>query len=271
VKGQIYKNAASVLVLLAASDKDGFDILERLSDNAQLLLQRPAHFVLNYEDATSAIAEETRRETSIYIEKVGHCDYCPAPVFRADYGGRSTTELCEESHHDLDQFDGKIAGWVYWQRAWTFQEWALASDLDVVLEGDASEERLTNVKTAIFTIGVVLSQYKLQQGRYAALKVGISQEEAQRRLNIIKCLFPIENLMLCYDEVDKEEYDFQASFPTDVAVNNVLALKEESKSAPSSRATHPELAAFKTTHPPSHLRAHLAHLHTISPTCIGGA
>ncbi|KAK6438653.1 hypothetical protein LTR95_005147 [Oleoguttula sp. CCFEE 5521] len=217
--GDIYNNASRVSVLLPACDARAYQLLATLSFIAKQILDRPAHFIFNYEDAVAALAEATddaSRRTGKQAVPADESFYRPA------YGARATSELCAEFVTCLQTFDAIVKDFHYWSRAWTFQEWAMASDADVSLETDAVGAqhalvrhcRFTSVKSSIFSAASLIAQYISLEGPYAKAHFGLSRGPIADFFHLVKRLFPLEAQMLAPDEVDTREYLFQSQMPS---------------------------------------------------------
>jgi hypothetical protein len=96
---------------------------------------------------------------------------------------------------------------MYWQRAWTFQEWSLASDIDIACEIHLglSAEVVSNLKAVVWGAGQLLAKYKLRQRAYAAIDQGFPGADIPAHFDRIKRLFPYVDLILTDNEVDEKE------------------------------------------------------------------
>ncbi len=161
--GSIYKNARSTAVLLPDSDVKAFDLLLRLSKLAKSILDRPAHFYLNYEDAEVALSEHLQEEKEAYTSSAGPVFWSACSPSFLDYGQPTTSELCKEFCSAFYEFELQLPSFQYWQRAWIFQEWSLAQDIDVGTGG----HQIKNVKTLVFSAASLVCQYRVSQGDIA--------------------------------------------------------------------------------------------------------
>jgi len=203
VMGHIYKNASCVSVLLPKSDKTAYDTFKTLELYAKVILARRFNFLDNseYEFTNPDTGERTKVLTSVCQDFI-----------------RNIVNLAQ----NLDTF-------AYFRRAWTFQEWALANDLEVAVEGgdgqraqgqDGEEHRnegatCRNIKSLILGAAMLISRYKILQHQYVEINLGagISRGKIPPLFNIVKSLFPDEDLFLSYEEVDPKKVSFQANFP----------------------------------------------------------
>ncbi|KAJ1559747.1 hypothetical protein HK405_009512 [Cladochytrium tenue] len=203
--GRIYDNAMKVCVLLPAEDVAAFVVLFRLTVAAETVLTYLPAFSQN-EDI------EVR--------------------------GKQLSEYCKDYWRLTSEIEDKLGGWSYWSRAWTFQEWTLASDIDVGLEGAfgsresyvaiASDmpqiDRVPSVKLKAWMAGSGLAKYKLAEGQYAAVSQGFPAAEAATRFEAVKKLFPYADYMLTPDEIDPDEKQFAAAFSAIAASQGKLDL-----------------------------------------------
>ncbi|KAK6431761.1 hypothetical protein LTR95_012079, partial [Oleoguttula sp. CCFEE 5521] len=217
--GDIYNNASRVSVLLPACDSRAYQLLATLSYTAKEILDRPAYFIFNYEDAVAALADAaanaSRRTGKQAVPE-------NEDIYRPTYGVRATSEQCAEFVTCLQTFDAIVKGFQYWSRAWTFQEWAMASDIDLGLETDVADSQhakiryrpFTSVKSSIFSAASLIAQYISLEGPYAKAHFGLSRGPIADFFNLVKRLFPREAQMLAPDEVDTREYLFQSQMPS---------------------------------------------------------
>jgi hypothetical protein len=112
-------------------------------------------------------------------------------------------------------FQSKLAQYKYWTRAWTFQEWPRAYDVEVALDG--SDDRvfpaLQKVKSTIVYAAIMIADYKLRKGQYALIDLGWSYGFAKPHLDKIKRLFPFEDAFAAPDEISTSDIRFQTAFP----------------------------------------------------------
>ncbi|PPQ66402.1 hypothetical protein CVT26_011272 [Gymnopilus dilepis] len=186
--GHIYRNAKCVSVLLPISDKPAFDCLVEIKKNARLILLHYRNFIDN---SDFTITDPDTGET-----------------FHA------LTEICQLFLKNLQNLSDHLHRFSYWSRAWTFQEWALARDLEIALEG-GSADSCFNLKSLVLGAAMLISRYKILQHQYAEIKLGegITHGRVPPIFESIKALFPDEDLFLSAEEIDPKEVSFQANFP----------------------------------------------------------
>src|SRR5262249_12814351 len=125
---------------------------------------------------------------------------------------RRLKEVCQDFFKKLLHFSKNLSTWTYWRRAWTIQEWSLARDITIALEGLPSVS-VAEVKSSIFAAALLVAEYKLEQGQYAHIDPGFSRGEAAMRFDSVKRMFPYEDTLLSFDEVDERRRRFQSFFP----------------------------------------------------------
>jgi hypothetical protein len=194
VMGDIYKNAEAVLVLLPEADQLLLDHLLDLRRN--VLLQ----------------------------DEMGLLD-----------SEKIKSETFNDSHGiEIDAFIGKLREFrygldrsVYFRRAWTFQEWALARDVNVACENAQSNQNwlklVPQVKSCVIraTIRLVMHQRHFRD-RSVPFKTRVADLPAL--VDEVKSIFPHEDVFCSSEEVDWEERIRDINFPT-TGMNHMLGLR----------------------------------------------
>ncbi|KAI9766107.1 MAG: hypothetical protein M1840_006814 [Geoglossum simile] len=194
VMGSIYRNADRVSVLLPAGDSIAFEFLCTIECHAMVILCHHQNFLDNSE---------------ITI---------PFPT------GESLSQITQHLMENTKRLRTHTSLMAYWNRAWTFQEWALAKDLEVAVEGGQAQT-CSRLKSVALGAGMLVSKFKLLYGQYAKINVGFDRTAIVEAWENIKCLFPEEDLFRTYEEVDSEEVSFQTNFPH-FGVNKQLGLHD---------------------------------------------
>lgn len=195
VMGDIYSNARSVAVLLPKSDGDAYKMIEEMADLASLINSRQSVFDKNHRDAE-------------WFE-----------------------QRCKRFFALANEFEQNIHKWIYWKRAWTFQEWALAYELGLTWEGSASLVNLANIKTPILKAATTMVVYTLQCGEYALVDTGLSRGAARTVYANIRRLFWDEHAFIPPDAVDETEAKSEAFIPS-TGFRNVLGLRQAVRDLP---------------------------------------
>ncbi|KAH0836404.1 hypothetical protein J3R83DRAFT_8004 [Lanmaoa asiatica] len=104
--------------------------------------------------------------------------------------------ICGGFIQHLLQFTMQLDQYVHWSSTWTFQEWVLANDLEIAIEGGSATETAP-------------------MGDYAEIKLGTGMTRGMiiPLINAVKAAFPNEDLFLSYDEIDAEQRLFQINSP----------------------------------------------------------
>ena len=234
VMGTIYKRASKVCVLLPKTDLIGYELLKTLSANAKQILSRPAPFVFNREDSDEVGAENKQQQEDdaalpVDVRGPNNGPQQASALYRE---GPSTSNLCQEFLTDLDKLVEHVPKLKYWQRAWTFQEWSLASETDVQVEASPASGKLCSVKSSVFSAASLLGQYALHNrvvGEDARIDYGRSRMDIRASFAIVKRLFPVEDCMLANDEMNTEELAFQSQFPS-TGCDQLLGLRTTPRS-----------------------------------------
>jgi hypothetical protein len=124
-------------------------------------------------------------------------------------------------------FEEKLHQWVYWKRAWTFQEWSLAQDVEITWEEATAFDMapLRYLKSSIFSAAVMLANFKLQNGQYSNINFGFSRGQVQRRFDTVKRLFPYVDYLLSSEEIDQKLVTEQVISPSVEGTDHMLGLR----------------------------------------------
>ncbi|KDR77509.1 hypothetical protein GALMADRAFT_266960 [Galerina marginata CBS 339.88] len=200
VMGDIYKNAKCVSVLLPASDKGAYDCLEAIERDAKIILFHRWNFIENSE----VTFDDPSTGESVKV----------------------LTMVCQLFLENLKRLGEHLHQFGYWSRAWTFQEWALARDLEVAVEGGSSARTVFNLKSLVLGAAMLISRYKILQHGYVEIELGdgLSRGMIPPIFNAIKAVFPDEDLFLSYEEIDAKKVSFQANFPH-LGVTDLLGIR----------------------------------------------
>ena len=190
VMGDIYSNARSVAVLLPKSDGDAYTLIEEMGDLANLINTRKRVFDKNHED------EETKW----------------------------LGQKCKRFFALADEIERNIHKWIYWKRAWTFQEWTLAYELTLSWEGSTKFINLARIKVPILKAATTMVIHAMQCGQYAVVDTGVSRGSATTVYAHIRRLFPDEHAFIPPDAVDETKARLEAFTPS-VGVRSALGLR----------------------------------------------
>ena len=192
IMGDIYGNAQTVLVCLPTSDIEAFSLLQQIIAAALDTVTKPW-------------------------------------LFGQHAGGEQEENMsgsCQAFYHNISILNQRLHEWLYWRRAWTFQEWALARDLEVGYEGLSSKLKLKHIKAIVLQAALSMASYKLHAGQYGSVDLGFSRGEVPARLAMIKRLFPREDFFTSNENVDHEKHLYQTVFPH-FELDQVLSLQDK--------------------------------------------
>jgi hypothetical protein len=183
------------------------------------------------------------------VDAKWHFDYLPERSYYPRSDGKDPFDGIEETGAIAKKFfeaikdlDYELQKHTYWQRAWTFQEWCLAHEIEIACDGSMSGPSnisiLQHAKSTIVFVAIMIADYKLRKGQYARMKLGLSRGEVVTQINAIKRLFPFEDAYASYDEINQSELRFQIAQPN-FGTNEVLGLR------PTPHAERPPEQKFK--------------------------
>jgi hypothetical protein len=179
VMGNIYRHAQTISVLLPMEDKEAYDGLKRLGIAAHAVVKRHKDLGMLRDDQFPSSLED-----------------------------ESLERLADQFLADLKRWAENVGLWTYWQRAWTFQEWATAREIEVRWEGSAKHEGLSNIKNVIvMATTVIVNWKKLQPKRHTALFTVESlftqmqvRDDYGPYMHLVKAHFPFEDFLVGDDE-----------------------------------------------------------------------
>jgi Heterokaryon incompatibility protein (HET)/MYND finger len=214
VMGDIYSHAECVSVLLPMSDGEAFKLLESVTDTAGKLLDRKWQF-------------EYSQERSYDIQLPDGSWKRNTP----DNELKDTSILAQKYFEEIRKLEEALPRFTYWKRAWTFQEWSLAHDIEiarddtsVAISSPPNISKLEHVKSQIVYVAIMMCDYKLRRHQHANIDVGFSRGFAATKLNSVKRLFPLEDVFLSFEEVNRSELVFQIGMPNE-GTNEILGLR----------------------------------------------
>jgi hypothetical protein len=137
------------------------------------------------------------------------------------YDAFAASQMDEELSEFANDFSVLIKAWMenlhrwkYWSRAWTFQEWAMAREIEISYENAPGNEGLSNIKNVIVEASTLLGHWR--KATATATAAGIEAERLLQQvhlredlgfeLNAARALFPFEGLLVADSE---EEMDNQ--------------------------------------------------------------
>jgi hypothetical protein len=202
VMGDIFGKAERVSVLLPPSDEEAYQNIAEIVRIAKVLLKRKWAFDLKAGD------------------HLGESE--------PDEGITATGHLVRRFFRAIEKLKVDLPKYLYWRRAWTFQEWSLAHDIELALDQPVDAATvfctLQNVKSTIVFAAIMVADYKLRNGQYALMDVGFYRGLATIRVDSVKRLFPFEEAFASYEETNESELRFQVAMPH-FGTNEILGLR----------------------------------------------
>jgi hypothetical protein len=132
IMGDIYRQAQTASVFLPQSDSEAYDRLKELAITSNRILHCLGSVAVDTVDS---------RMTT-------------------DSGfGKSMDILVPQFSRNLELFEKSTAKWLYGTRAWTFQEWARAAEIEITYEGIPNNGAVQNIKNLIFMASSIIGQY----------------------------------------------------------------------------------------------------------------
>jgi len=182
VMGDIYRNAETVSVLLPNSDEEAYRKLEQLRVTADAIVKRSEAFQISSSNDPESIATEW---TEIL------------------------NKLADDYWTQMRDWTANIYKWNYWRRAWTFQEWTMATEIEISWESAGEKERLVNIKNDIVMASTILGYWRKTKAMQSATMSGTEKlrqqihlgEELGRDLNAVRAHFPFEDFLIA-DEAE---------------------------------------------------------------------
>ncbi|KAM7212784.1 hypothetical protein V8F06_011819 [Rhypophila decipiens] len=196
--GTIYENAKVVAVMLPPGDVEAYERLSEMIDVCGTILRHREYFEPN--------------------EQCGPRDDEPYPMLS------NSVQKFFAIVDSLREATGKAK---YWSRAWTFQEWALARDVDICVESERPGDRATLhcVKSVVIDVAIMVVSYKLRYAAYAGVDMGFSRGHGPAMLDRVKRLFPNETRFLSETERSREEARTQMHFTSFGGNEQLLGLR----------------------------------------------
>ncbi|SPO01862.1 uncharacterized protein DNG_04535 [Cephalotrichum gorgonifer] len=196
--GSIYKKAESVLVILPSADSATFELLATCFVSGSVMLRHMDDFAHNRDVPASSASQE-----------------------------RPLSSWCAEFFKALQALEDGLGQSAYFQRAWTFQEWALARDLDVCHVAPGALFRLPRLKSVVIDAACLWARYIMLVNQYAEIRCGMTRAAAPAVVARVQRLFPHEDFWLAHDEIDREEREFQIGAANISGVEHALGIREE--------------------------------------------
>lgn len=175
VMGDIYRHADTVSVFLLEEDREAYEMLKRLGIVSDEIVKR-------YD------------------------------AFAACQTGEELLRLADEFSANVKNWMENLDRWRYWGRAWTFQEWAMAREIEISYEGAPGNEGLANTKNVIFEASTIVAHWRKTTAR--ALSSGTKAENLLQQIHLrddvgselsaVRAMFPFEGFLVADNNEDTE-------------------------------------------------------------------
>ena len=220
--GSIYKHAITVSVFLPQSDTEGYELLQTLSRLAKQILNRPTEFIIPPERRRADWSRGEQTSIGPGASSAKTDETLPMRQYESD----DMASVCSSFLTVFNEYRERSAQLRYWQRAWTFQEWCLATDLEIGIEGRTSYGALSAVKTSIFSAACLLCQHKPRGSYSTRLCTDISQDAMRLWFEDVKHCFPLEEYILTLPERDPQLHKYQDQLP-ELGCDQLLGLRTQ--------------------------------------------
>ena len=195
VMGDIYRNAETVSVLLPNSDEEAYRKLTQLGVTADAIVKKSEAYGMPSNNIPGSVAPE-------HTEILG--------------------KLADEYWTKIRDWTASIHKWNYWRRAWTFQEWAMASEIEISWESAKENECLINIKNGIVMASTIIGHWKkttAMQSTTTSETEKLRQqiylrEELGRDLNAVRAHFPFEDFLVADEAEDPDVLRSSTFIPT---------------------------------------------------------
>jgi hypothetical protein len=166
--GTTFRQATKVSVFLPASDKDAYDRLRQLGITADVIIKRHKDYGMS--------GEEHARKSAVDLETL--------------------RELADDFSEQIIEWEHNVHEWKYWRRAWTLQEWAMASEIEVSYEAAPGSEKLVDLKNVIVLAATTTCRWKQMKAKISEnIEEQIKARNESGRINhIVKLHFTFEDL-----------------------------------------------------------------------------
>ena len=213
VMGDIYRHAQTVAIMLPESDIEAYESLKQLGITA---------------DAIVRVSNRLNNKADQASEQTG--------TDKGEFNRLSSDFLSQ-----LMEIKKSLVRWKYWKRAWTFQEWTVASEIDVSFEANKQNQCIINIKKVIINAAHLVSLDK----RKAADAVPddflgriMHRDNLGPYMHAIKTLFPVRDYIIGGDEVESPDMRLMTSLPT---MNTATSFGTEMLPKPATETTSDDL------------------------------
>ncbi|KEF55821.1 uncharacterized protein A1O9_08572, partial [Exophiala aquamarina CBS 119918] len=188
IMGDIYRHAQAVSIMLPVSDIEAYSNLKQVGITANAIVKE-----------SNCLTSAVQVPESTTIDK------------------RVFNSLAGEFLNQLMEIKNSLERWRYWKRAWTFQEWTVASEIEIACEANKKNECVINIKKVVVNAAHLVS-FEMRRAADTVpddyLERVKRRDDLGRHLHTIKTLFPVEDYIIGGDEVDFSDMRLMTSLPT---------------------------------------------------------
>jgi len=190
--GDIYLQAERVSVLLPSTDYGAYEMLKQLGTVSDEIVKKHKSFGM-LQDPPQTPVEQVSSE--------------------------KLEELATRYMDLVHLWVASLHQWAYWRRAWTFQEWAMASEIDISLEGSKSNESLKSIKNVIVMASAIIAYWKMEKVKKdyplpeGLKKLIKAREELGKDRNLVRAHFPFQDFLISDDEQNPTSQRASAILP----------------------------------------------------------
>lgn len=204
VMGDIYRKAEIVSVFLPSEDEGAYMKLKKLAIIANNIVTRREEFQLVKTSAGKQHMDSLQEFATKYLEL-------------------------------MEDWGRSIERWRYWKRAWTFQEWAMAAELEMTFESAPDSLYMTNFKNIIVMASSIVAQWEmcLSRGEPIGWKQVDMREKTGTYLNLVKAYFPFQDFLISdseYNPDDLRKMSILTPMPSSIDSGTYVQVGEASKS-----------------------------------------
>jgi hypothetical protein len=204
VMGDIYRKAEIVSVFLPSEDEEAYMKLKKLAIIANNIVTRREEFQLVKTSAGKQHMDSLQEFATKYLGLI-------------EDWGRS------------------IERWRYWKRAWTFQEWAMAAELEMTFESAPDSLYMTNFKNIVVMASSIVAQWEmcLSRGEPIGWKQVDMREKTGTYLNLVRAYFPFQDFLISdseYNADDLRKMSILPPMPSSIDSGTYVQVGEASKS-----------------------------------------
>jgi hypothetical protein len=204
VMGDIYRKAEIVSVFLPAEDEEAYMKLKQFAIIANDIVTRHEDFQFVKTSTGQQHLESLQELATKYLEL-------------------------------MEDWGRSIERWRYWKRAWTFQEWAMAAELEMTYESAPASLYMTNFKNIIVMASSIVGQWEMElaRGETIGWKQVDMREKTGTYLNLVRAYFPFQDFLISDSDDNPDDFrkmSILTSMPSSIDSGTYVQVGEASKS-----------------------------------------